>query len=121
MKLTNSENHGKSKNNHNKKILKIAGDKPMSEAFQNTFFKVFSVEQLENFDKLYRELESKIIRMGMNSDGFMKMVRDSYMRYQEYKNIDPFTPMDKKGFKYVEGFIRKSIEEVNTKLAGMRG
>ena len=92
------------------KPMKIANGRPLSEAFLNTFFKVFSIKQMHSFEKLFIELEPKLKRINMNGEEFMKRVKDSYQRYQEFKKIDPFTPMDSKGEKYVSKFMREAID-----------
>ncbi len=90
--------------------LEIAGNKPMTEAFLNSFFNVFTPEQILYFEKLYKELKPKLEVLKIDGPKFMEYVRDAYSRYQEYKKLDPFYPMDKKGQKYVENFIRESVE-----------
>lgn len=102
----------RSNKNMKNKNLKVAGDRPMSEAFLNNFFKVFSAEQIYYFEDLYNELEPKLKRIGMSGEEFMKQVRDAYARYQEHKNLDPFTPMDKKARNYVSDFLTNSINNV---------
>ncbi|MCS6984033.1 MAG: hypothetical protein NZM25_02755 [Leptospiraceae bacterium] len=92
--------------------LKINNGRPVSEAYLNTFFRVFSVEHVLGFERLYRELEDKIQAINMTPEDFMKQVNDAYRRYQDSKNLDHFYPMDKKGFQYVENFMRVSIEKV---------
>lgn len=92
--------------------LKINGGRPVSEAYLNNFFRVFSVEHILGFEKLYRELEEKIKAINMTPEDFMKQVNDAYRRYQEARNLDQFMPMDKKSFQYVENFMRTSIEKV---------
>ncbi len=92
--------------------LKIAGGRPISEAYLNVFFKVFSADQIYFFEALYHELSPKLHAMGMSGEQFMEKIKDAYTRFQESRNIDPFTPMDKKGQKYVEDFLRKSIDQV---------
>ena len=101
---------GKDKSNSGKP-LKIAGNKPITEAFLNNFFKVFSAEQMYSFEKLYNELEPKLKFINIDGEAFMTQIRDAYKRYQDYKNLDSFTPMDKKGMKYVIQFIRKAVDQ----------
>ncbi|MDH5717796.1 MAG: hypothetical protein OEZ22_09170 [Spirochaetia bacterium] len=93
------------------KNLKITGGRPVNEAFLNKFFKVFSTEDIYHFEALYIELQDKIKAIGINVEQFMAQIKDSYTRYQAYKNLDPFLPMDKKALKYVEKFIRESINK----------
>lgn len=92
--------------------LKIAGGKPASDAFLNTFFKVFSMSNIQAFESLYSELESKLKFLKIDGPSFMEQIRDSYTRYQKYKNLDSFTPMDSKAEKYVVSYMRKTINEV---------
>ena len=82
----------------------------MSNAFVNSFYKVFSVDQLYMFEDLFNELEPKLKAINMSPNDYITHLRDSYKRYQEYKGLDPFYPMDKKGFKYVEQYLRKAVE-----------
>ncbi len=103
----------KSKNNIDpNKPLKINEGRPASEAFLNSFFRVFSLEQLLAFEALFLEFEEKIKQINMTPEMFMKQVNDAYKRYQDLKGLDHFQPMDKKGFEYVENFMRTSIEKV---------
>lgn len=97
--------------NSNRK-LKINGDKPLSDAFLNAFFKVFSADQVIKFDDLFRENEEKLKAIGMDGADFMKHIRDSYTRYQDHKGLDSFYPMDTKGYKYVHEFMQKTIDSV---------
>lgn len=94
------------------KPLAITGGKPLSEAFLNNFFKVFSADQIYAFDELFKELQPKLKALNITGEEFMKQIRDAYSRFQEHKDLDPFYPMDKKGQKYVEKFMRESIESV---------
>lgn len=108
---------GKKKSKGNdKRPLKIAGNRPVSEAYLNAFFKVFSVDQIYFFEELYNELSPKLSKLGINGEQFMEQIKDAYTRYQEHRNIDAFSPMDKKGQKYVEDFMRKSIDQVYAAL-----
>lgn len=99
-----------------KKPLHIAGGKPMSEAFLNVYFQVFSADQLLQFEKLYIKHQARCEKLGISGEEFMKMVRDAYSRYQELKKLDPFTPMDKKGEKYVIKFMEDTINTVYSKI-----
>ena len=105
------EGMGRSKSpSYSNKPLKITGGKPLSEAFLNSFFLVFSAEQVQEFERIFLDLEPKLKALKIDGEEFMKQIRDAYKRYQEYKGIDSFVPMDKKGLKYVEDFIRKAID-----------
>ncbi|MDH5719468.1 MAG: hypothetical protein OEZ13_02490 [Spirochaetia bacterium] len=93
------------------KPLKITGGQPLNEAFINKFFKVFSAEDLYNFENIYNDLESKLKKINVDPEKFMNQIREAYSRYQEYKELDPFFPMDKKAMKYVDKFIRKAVND----------
>lgn len=92
--------------------LKITGGKPVSDAFLNSFFKVFSMKNIQSFESLYNELEPKLKFLKIKSEDFMQQIKESYTRYQKYKNMDSFTPMDSKAEKYVINYMRKAIDEI---------
>jgi len=92
--------------------LKITGGKPASDAFLNTFFKVFSFENIQVFEDLYIELEPKLKKINIDGPKLMEQIRDAYTRYQKFKDLDTFTPMDHKAEKYVVNFIRKTVTDV---------
>ncbi|MCB1148095.1 MAG: hypothetical protein KDK38_14940 [Leptospiraceae bacterium] len=92
--------------------LKINHGKPLSEAFLNNFFKVFSADQILEFEEFFSNSEAKLKAIGIGPDEFMKHVRDSYTRYQDHKGLDSFMPMDSKGLKYVLEFLSKSFDTI---------
>lgn len=92
--------------------LQITGSRPLSEAFLNSYFRMLSAEQMFAFEDLFIELSPKLKAVGMNSEEFMNHIRQSYQRYQEHKRLDPFLPMDKKAQKYVEDFMRESVDKM---------
>ena len=93
-----------------KKALNVTGNKPINKAYLNTLYSLFSVEQVISLENLYLELKEKLDKLNITGEGFMKYAKDSYKRYQEYKKIDAFQPMDKKAQEYVENFLRKTIK-----------
>ena len=90
------------------KKLKITNGNPLTEAFLNNYFQLFSVDFLLEFEKIYNKLEHKLKAIGMDPDAFMSQIKDTYNRFQEYKQLDAFTPIDKKGFKYVKDYVAYS-------------
>ena len=76
--------------------LNITGGKPLTEAYLNTFFKLFNAEQVMFFEELYVELKSDLDKLNITGEMFMKYAKEAYMRYQTYKKLDAFQPMDKK-------------------------
>ncbi|RME91887.1 MAG: hypothetical protein D6767_04300 [Candidatus Hydrogenedentota bacterium] len=112
----------KAKNHLNlaKRPLHIAGGKPMSEAFLNVYFKVFSAEQLLRFEDLFLSNKKKLDELGISGEKFMEMIRESYERYQKFKKLDPFTPMDKKGEKYVRNYLQETIDKVHKNVQKAR-
>ena len=91
--------------------LNVTGGKPITNSYVNAFFKLFSVEQIFAFEKLYLELKHDTDSLYMSGDMFMRHAKDAYVRYQEYKELDAFQPMDDKGFTYVEESLRKIIKQ----------
>ena len=96
--------------------LKIAGGRPVSEVFLNQFFGTLSLSQIHRFEKLYRDLESEINLINMDSQSFLDQIKNAYKRFQENRALDAFSPMDEKGFRYVHNFLRKSINEIAEKV-----
>ncbi len=100
---------------HNKTPLNISGGVPISQAFLNKYFLLFSPKQIMFFENLYLELVEDIKAMSMNGEQYFEEVYNSYVRYQKYNSLGSFTPMDEKAKKYVEKFIRKTF--MNIKLS----
>jgi len=99
------------------KKLKITNGHPLSDAFLNNYFQLFSVAHLMEFEKIYGKFEQKLNTIGMPPDSFMNLIKDTYTRYQEYKKIDAFSPMDSKGLKYVTDYIKKTVDKVYDSVA----
>ena len=93
-----------------KLILNVTGHRPLSNSYLNTFYRLFSKEQIMFFEGLYLDLKDKLDRLNITGEEFMKYAKDAYQRYQTYKKIDPLHPMDKKAQKYVTKFLRKTVE-----------
>ncbi len=91
--------------------LNITGGKPITDSYINAFFQLFSVEQIFSFEELYLELRKDIDSLYMSGEIFMRHAKDAYIRYQEYKELDAFQPMDEKGFAYVEASLRRMIKQ----------
>ena len=91
--------------------LNVTGGKPITDSYVNAFFKLFSPDQILAFEELYLELKPDTDRLHMTGEIFMRHAKDAYVRYQEYKELDAFQPMDDKGFMYVEESLRKIIKQ----------
>ena len=116
--MTMASTSNKKKPPIEKKKSNVAGNKSIKNAYLNIFFNLLSTEQIIFFEKLYLEQKDKLERLKITSEDFMKYVRDSYSRYQEYKQIDAFQPMDKKGQKYVKNSLLKTIKESLNEIKG---
>ena len=90
--------------------LNVIGGKPINNAYVNTFFQLFSIDYIFAFERLYLELKDQTDQLYMSGEMFMRHAKDAYIRYQEYKKLDAFQPMDNKGFEYVERSLRKVIK-----------
>ena len=93
------------------KPLHVTGGKPVSSAYLNTFFNLFSTEQVLRLEELYLELKDDLDFLCLSGEMFMQNARDAYIRYQDYKQIDSFEPMSDKALEYVEDSLRRIVKE----------
>lgn len=95
-----------------KEPLELAGGKPVSDPFLNLFYGTISLAQIQQFEKLFRDLkvEREIINMGAQQ--FIAQLNGAFNRYQEHRRQDAFETMDDKALKYVLEFLETSIRDV---------
>ena len=94
-----------------RKQLHVTGGKPLSSAYLNNFFNLFSIEQILRFEELYLELKDDLDSLCLSGEMFMQNAREAYIRYQDYKQIDSFEPMNDKALEYVEDSLRRIVKE----------
>ena len=72
---------------------------------------MFSIEQILRFEELYLELKDDLDSLCLSGEMFMQNAREAYIRYQDYKQIDSFEPMNDKALEYVEDSLRRIVKE----------
>ena len=94
--------------------------KGIAKILQNPRASFFGKDDYVFFDKVYSELYEEMKFLKIDEVRFFEEIFEAFDRYKKFKNLDPFTPVDKKARKNIREYLVRSFREVykNMKATG---